>query len=609
MVCAVRCLSDLGRFPHDFRVLLHTQEHGGYVGMAKRYRRHLREQGRLRTFGEKVERNPRHERVIGAPVFWLEATGHPRRISEALQLMAGDGLDRAIVNLHAWYYDQVGRPDWATALEQVTATARDLGYLVSWYDQYRDTHPLRPGRPVFEQWHTDLYTSSRIRDRDGRFVRGFGPDSGVIRADLATDLAARRVASAVERYGHTGYFIDCLGFVAPIEDVDWTPGRELGVRGVLDQRLRLVNSVLDHGVVVGTEAASDWTLPWVGWLEGTLTLTPFCGGHPPGWGYYPEPRYYHWQLDPRYRIPFHALVSGDCANHTWRWDDGMDRYPQYWRDRNLWTVLYGGSPIFSLSYDGYRANREAIRHTYRFVCDQVQRVAAAELVSHRFLEADGAVQESLWQTTVTEREGVIVNFGDAPYTPAAGVTVPAHGYTRVTETEDGVRRYTPSPVAARDCGNRRRPIEQATEDFEKGYSGILRLALSPDRAQARDLTTDPGQVISGRFSAVGENRNPDQRYNTVLTTNIQLAALAPGTSYRVTCAYRILDRSEGMRVYCSAFAGNDFLGDTSVPVTEVAAAGTLDLSLHTGTAEDALLMWGFEGRGAVVFDDINIRRQ
>ena len=45
-------------------------DRGGYVAMAKRYRRHARETGLLRTLAVKREANPHVDLLIGAANVW-----------------------------------------------------------------------------------------------------------------------------------------------------------------------------------------------------------------------------------------------------------------------------------------------------------------------------------------------------------------------------------------------------------------------------------------------------------------------------------------------------------------------------------------------------------
>ena len=119
----------------------------------------------------------------------------------------------------------------------------------------------------------------------------------------------------------------------------------------------------------------------------------------------------------------------------------MLRLPAYWRQKMLWSALYGNSPMFVLNAEYYRKRRDAIVETQRYLGPWVREVAYEELMEHRFLAPDRSVQESVF----SNGRGVAVNFGEADYVVPDGATVPARGYRTFTEGEPRV--YDDPPAA------------------------------------------------------------------------------------------------------------------------------------------------------------------
>ena len=129
-------------------------------------------------------------------------------------------------------------------------------------------------------------------------------------------------------------------------------------------------------------------------------------------------------LSLKHRIPFYSLCHHDEVIVTWRWEDGMDQPPVYWRRKNLWSVLYGAPPMYRMFAAGQAKYQEQIGQTHRYVSDWVRQIAFEAMVSHRFLTPDRTVQE----TEFSNGSGVVVNFGDKEYALPDGPVIKACDY-------------------------------------------------------------------------------------------------------------------------------------------------------------------------------------
>ncbi|MEN8255028.1 MAG: hypothetical protein ABFR33_06115, partial [Verrucomicrobiota bacterium] len=147
--------ADQNKLEKEYELIHCFVEKGSYSALAKQYRKHLKEEGRFKTFKEKVAEQPLNERIVGAPVFWLYSAKGPESFLDIAEDMVADGIDRAILNLDPYYYEMLGMHGHAKGMEQVVARLADKGFVVSRYDQYRDTHPVVPGRLVYQQWNTE----------------------------------------------------------------------------------------------------------------------------------------------------------------------------------------------------------------------------------------------------------------------------------------------------------------------------------------------------------------------------------------------------------------------------------------------------------------------
>ena len=110
------------------------------------------------------------------------------------------------------------------------------------------------------------------------------------------------------------------------------------------------------------------------------------------------------------------------------------------RSKNLWSVLYGGAPMYRIYGNDVRNYAEEIRRTQRYVNEWVRQIAFDEMTNHRFVTPDRLVQE----TEFAGGRGVVVNCGDADFTLPDGQAVAARDYVSFC-VEDGRRIYTPPP--------------------------------------------------------------------------------------------------------------------------------------------------------------------
>jgi hypothetical protein len=124
-----------------------------------------------------------------------------------------------------------------------------------------------------------------------------------------------------------------------------------------------------------------------------------------------------------YRLPLWELVYHECVVAQWYWGDYNNKLPSLWDRRDLWNALYGTPPMFMFNRQQWQNNRDRFVKSYQTATPVARATGYAEMLSHRWLTEDHAVQETRFANGVT----VTVNFGDRPHTLPDGATLPPLG--------------------------------------------------------------------------------------------------------------------------------------------------------------------------------------
>lgn len=419
-------------------------EKGGYVAMAKGYRRWCGTQGWRKTLKEKLKENPEVDKLIGAPVYW--SYDSVESLSRLVDELRDAGVDRCVLGLDPRLYDCMLEPAEKELAERraVVEKAIAAGFLVHHYDNYRDSFERNPKLPAWHQVNWDAYPHDIVVREDGHLLSpGFpeGPN-GVITPRAFMKYAQRHLPRDLKRYPWNARFIDCVGSCAFDEGVDWHPDRpEATLYYTREQREKLMRYSNRLGQVTGTECGLDYVIPYVHWFDGGMQLVAFMDmpagtfglqvasadgsmkamsevqGDLDGTG-----KPYSVSESVQYRIPFWSLVHHDDAVITWRWEYGMTSPPQWWWRKVLLNMLHGTPPLYrAIEFGKWR---EAFVATHRLISPWCRRVGYDEMVSHRFVTMDRLVQE----TRFSSGAGICVNFGRAPFKLNKEVEIPGEGY-------------------------------------------------------------------------------------------------------------------------------------------------------------------------------------
>ncbi|HET8550751.1 MAG TPA: DUF5696 domain-containing protein [Bryobacteraceae bacterium] len=410
-VMGPRWRAQLGRLGYPRTVRMVFFDRGNYVTMAKRYRRHVTDSGQFVSLREKIAREPLVKELIGTPHIRLHLLTNYRpggfrydsnnkdknfrvvtfdqRIAE-LQKLKARGIDRLYVCLAGWPYRGYDRqhPDelppapeaggW-DGMKRFADAMRELKYLFVPHDQYRDYYTDAPSY----QEQFAIHEEDGVRPpmvfpgtRFGQTKAGYIPFMNHWDGGLMTYLNPRYQLGHLKKnyrlmFEHGirphGVYLDVFGYIPP--DQDFNPQHPATRRDSMDFRAACFRWVRNNLGLVGTEAAADWTVPYVDF-----------GSANPGRG-------------TAIPVPLYQLVYHDAIVIPSPGGAGAD---------SLVGFLYGSVPSISTRAE---VTEETIASVRRMAALHA-RTGLLEMTSHEFL--DGSFRKE--RTTFADGTTVTVDF-------------------------------------------------------------------------------------------------------------------------------------------------------------------------------------------------------
>lgn len=405
-VICPRWLASLGQFRYPRSVRFCFIDNGNYVDMAKRYRKYVMDIGQFVSLKEKIAQDPLVAQLIGTPHlrqhvltnikpgcyrfnrnkknnrenYRLNTFNH---LAQNLRDLKTAGIDRVFVTLAGWPYKGYDRqhPDalppapeaggW-DGLKDWINTCKQLGDLYVLHDQYRDYYPDAPSfDPQFavqEETNTgdaDVFPGTRF----GGWKEGYIPYMDYWDGGKQTYLDARFSVGHLKQnyelmFKHgiktEGSYLDVFGYVPPTED--FNPEHPLTRRDAMKFRALCFHWVRRNLGLVGTEAGSDWVIPYVDFVTGAKQ-----GAVIPA---------------PLYELVYHDAVMAP--------EGGLDDY--------LRCLLNGGYPTVP---GNIKDDKEM--KILKTIIALHKRVALLEMTYHEFLDKDYNKERSTFSdgTTVT----------------------------------------------------------------------------------------------------------------------------------------------------------------------------------------------------------------
>ena len=362
---------------------------GGYVEVAKAYRRFLLDTGRYVTLRERVKQRPVCNLASNASFFWGAYA-----LSEMPAFMAklkDNGVNKAVLQI-ANKNDFVGGwKRWPEGMTSVSGTAeefanvanvaRNMGYGFSPVDEYTP----------FADRGTDYDASLRAMRRDGGFYSFEKEKTFFLCDSQKLRFAQRDLPHVKEVIGECPYLLDCEG--CSVYDC-FDPRHPLTSRQQILARREFLTYVRNTmGSVVSEGSPIDWL----------TDIIDVGHGHSIGFKF--------WESKPGVFIPLWSLVYGGAV---------VDVYcAPGAEDSMLYAALYG----LNARFDGYKIGKTELEWHKR-ISDAWHDRNFYELTDHQFLAA--LVQKSRFKDNAGIVD-VIANFGDVEYRYEKQV-IPPHDF-------------------------------------------------------------------------------------------------------------------------------------------------------------------------------------
>jgi hypothetical protein len=257
----------------------------------------------------------------------------------------------------------------------------------------------------------------RVKGKDGEMY-----PCGVLCDRQAVDYARRRIPAELETHPYRCRFIDTTT-ASPWRECyhERHPMTRSESRHWKMELLRVVSE--ECGLVTGSETGHEAAVPFVHYFEGMLSLGPYrvpdAGrAMQKPWHDVPD-RVAKFQTGHFYRLPLWELVYHDCVVAQWYWGDYNNKLPSLWDRRDLFNALYGTPPMFMFNREIWEKNRRRFVQSYKTATPVARATGYVEMLSHRWLTDDHAVQQTRFANGVV----VTVNFGDQPHTLPDGAVI------------------------------------------------------------------------------------------------------------------------------------------------------------------------------------------
>jgi len=414
-------LAQLGHFGYLRSLRMRFLPKGNYVDLAKQYRRYVIDSGLYASLKDKIAQRPIVANLIGHPMLRLRVLKNVRPDSteydpkipsknyqltafaeniQQLRKLRSQGWEGLNVILSGWLHEGYDRqtPDALPPSEKAGGWAgmraffdacRQLDYTCSLHDQYRDYYTDAPSwNPDFAVHEED--TTSRPDTFPGtRFGKdwkeGYVPfmnhwDGGTqsyLNSRFMLGFLVKNYDLLFEHGIHPhGSYLDVFGYVPP--DQDFNPNHPNTRTESMNYRVALFEWVKHNLGIVGTEAGSDWVIPYVDYTTPRANRGVNRGANP--------------TEGDAIQVPLYSLVYHDAVVSQSSPED-------------LHGFLYGDAPLMN-TRTGAIANPEQIRR----MAALHKRVGLLEMTNHEFLDgnyrkerttfADGTTVTVDWNTNI-----------------------------------------------------------------------------------------------------------------------------------------------------------------------------------------------------------------
>mgnify|MGYP003291318957 CR=1 FL=1 len=437
---APRWYPTMQQFGYNRKMTYHFFDQGGYVAQAKRYRDYVWKTQPITTLRQRTETMPSVDRMLGCPHIYVWDDG--REVSVARE-MKDSGIDRALFLWDGNHYEYP-EPGYDNVL-------RDMGYATGGYTLFTDLHKRDTATYEFDYEGPRRFVHSvypgRFNELAARKIDGstYSNQFGTYACPSVMESEMiKRLDREFAEYPHDCVFFDVYQANGLYEcyNKSHQVSRAQYAEAIIHN---LKNAIERYNIYTGGEWGADYAAPYSIFVHGMMTIQwPWWNSgelDEPGsvynygsWRNNPHPdiqvgtalaapSYMKYSANETIRIPLYELVYHDAVVTSWRWEDANHKNPEIWWKKDLFNVLYGSAPLWSL--DKYRWQRfhKSLADSYKRICPTIRSVAYDEMINHTFLSTDHKVQ----RTDFSSGKSVVVNFSDAEY-QYQGKTIAARSF-------------------------------------------------------------------------------------------------------------------------------------------------------------------------------------
>lgn len=433
-------LSSYGKLNYTRRLIYRFFNEGGYVAQCKSYRNYIWKKNGVLTLKEKEKKNPAIGKIVGAPHIYVWDTGRDIEFAKDLKR---NGIDKAFLlwNSNHTPYPVKGYRDSLNA----------IGYAVGGYELFSDlhlrdtvSHSLYNDGPLYLR-HSNYpgqFKELAARKKDGgTYSNTFGTYACpfAMKQNIADKMKKTMAdypsdATFIDVYVANGLY-ECYNSKHPLS-------REGYAKSIIENYDYVGGT---YGQILGGEWGADFANSYLSFMHGMMTIqyplwqfndtgkkgTIYYSGN---WrnnsrpsimigSYTASDNYLKFCLNEAIRVPLYELVYHDVIMTTWRWEDCNHHSPEIWWKKDLFNMLYGSCPIWSLDFSRWENWKESFIESYKRFSPWLQKICYDEMINHSFITSDGKIQK----TEFSSGYSIVVNFSDNDFIYQGKVLNP-HSY-------------------------------------------------------------------------------------------------------------------------------------------------------------------------------------
>lgn len=431
------------QFVYDFRMrdrqpcyeLIFNFTKPNLLAPAKIFRAFLLDSDQFVTLEEKIKFNVEVNKLAGAIHIYVWGDG---RTDTALKKLSELGVTKAWIG-----YEEkpnfMSTDKWSQT-EYVNADfikfGNQLGYLIGAYDSYHTAQPSETADAYNTDFGKGAYPRICIRNKNNDIVAGFGGRGCTVSMtalDNDNNIILKKRISKFKLDGVNSYFLDCHGMLEAYDDYSIDHPQTI-LEDILI-RLKHLNWLSRQKLVLGTEAATTYTIPFVSFSHGnfstlfqlhynlSLKNKEIYGG----WGPAKRPAIFFKSLKadkdyvlryaPQYRIPLFQAVFHDSIVTTDRWEIPLVKFTNLYKQRFLLEFLYGVPSIWSLDLKAIKQYKAILNQLANEFTDFHTKIMTKELKEFEYLTLDHTVQKTVFGNNEVS---VIANFREDVYEDIPG---------------------------------------------------------------------------------------------------------------------------------------------------------------------------------------------